>query len=301
VTQWVDDKVDGGTIYGPSRFGKSSAVDNWLQTLLSQRYGGYVPMVIWSHTNSGTQSAGMFHAHLLISSRHPLAKATRSPLERESNLIERWCELALQGGGHFLVLIIDEAQGMSQREWLWLVELHSKMEKERIRLCVISIASLQFFDEPIGMALSGGAHVAARFMLCSEPFHGVQTVEELAFGLSGYDVGTEWPLGSGKSFTEGLAPHAWADGFRMKDQAENLMWAMKEELPARYQGPIDFPMKTVATASRRVLLSIASGADPEGIASAESWRQIVAATGHRALMAIVAASAPRLQRHGAAH
>jgi hypothetical protein len=70
-------------------------------------------------------------------------------------LIERWAELASQGGGRFLVLVIDEAQGMTQREWLWLVELHSLLEKERIRLCVFSVASLQVFDEPVGMAMSG--------------------------------------------------------------------------------------------------------------------------------------------------
>jgi len=54
-------------------------------------------------------------------------------------LVERWIELAAQGGGRFLVLVIDEAQGVSQRKWLWLVELHSLLEKQRVRLCV-------FFD-----------------------------------------------------------------------------------------------------------------------------------------------------------
>ena len=53
VGRWIDDQVDGATIFGPSRFGKSSAVDHWLQALLSQRCGGHVPMVVWSHTDSG--------------------------------------------------------------------------------------------------------------------------------------------------------------------------------------------------------------------------------------------------------
>lgn len=299
IGQWLDDQVDGATIYGPSRFGKSSGVDNWLQTLLSQRYGGHVPLVIWSHVESGTQSVGRFHAHLLLSSRHELAKVTRSPLDRQHMLVERWVELAMQGGGHFLVLVIDEAQHMTQREWLWLVELHSLMEKERIRLCVFSIASLQFFDEPVGMALSGGAHVAARFMLSSERFHGIGDVDELRFVLSGYDCGTEWPKGSGISFTTGLAQKAWNEGFRMADLAENLLQAMLDELPLNYDGPLEYPMKTVAMASRHVLLRVAAGADPADVTSLDSLRQIVAGTGHRTLMALVSAAAPRLARHGA--
>ncbi|KAF7963025.1 hypothetical protein AWV80_14825 [Cupriavidus sp. UYMU48A] len=59
---------------------------------------------------------------------------------------------------------------MTQREWMWLVELHSVLGKQRIRLCVFSIASLQFLDEQFGMALAGGALVAARFMLAAAPF-----------------------------------------------------------------------------------------------------------------------------------
>ncbi|MDQ2733835.1 MAG: ATP-binding protein [Pseudomonadota bacterium] len=294
---WLDDQVDGATIYGPSRFGKSSAVDHWLQSLLSERHRGFVPMVVWSHTDSGgSQSVGRFHAHLLHASKHALAKAARSPLDRQHMLIERWAELADQGGGRFLVLVIDEAQGMTQREWLWLVELHSQLEKERIRLCVFSIASLQFFDEPVGMAMSGGAHVAARFMLAAEKFHGVRDVDELAFVLSGYDQGTEWPRGSGLSFTAGLAPHAWHGGFRMADHAAGLMRAMTEELPEKYAGPIEFPMKTVAQAARHALLRVAGGAEPEDVTSAQSWRHIVSGCGHRALMAMVTAISPRLRR-----
>jgi hypothetical protein len=54
-------------------------------------------------------------------------------------------------------------------------------------------------------------------MLVSRPFHGVRSVEELAHVMAGYDVGSEWPPGSGQSYTAGLAPAAWAQGFRMTD------------------------------------------------------------------------------------
>lgn len=304
IASWLDDQVDGATIFGPSRFGKSSAVDHWLQKLLSERHGGYVPLVIWSHTDSGgSQSVGRFYAHLLQASGHKLAMARRNPLERQGMLVERWIELASQGGGRFLVLVIDEAQGMTQREWLWLVELHSLLEKQHVRLCVFSIASLQFFDEPVGMALAGGAHVAARFMLAAEQFHGVRNVAELAYVMRGYDEGSEWPPGSRRSFTEGLAPCPWAGGFRMADCAGELMQAMCDTLPERYAGPIDFPMKTVAQACRHILLGIASGTDIETSTSATAWHTAVEDCGHRMLMALVSATAGlrNVTRHHNAH
>ena len=143
------------------------------------------------------------------------------------------------------------------------------------------------------MALAGGAHVAARFMLTSAPFHGIRSLKELAFVLSAYDTGSEWPVGSGISFTAGLATAQWAQGFRMKNCASALWQALIDELPLDYDGPHEFPMKTIATASRHMLLRIASGVDPDEISESESVREIVAATGHSTLMAIVSAGAPR--------
>jgi len=158
---------------------------------------------------------------------------------------------------------------------------------------VISVASLQFFDEAITMALSGGAHVAARFMLATKPFQGVRSVNDLSYVMAGYDVGSEWPVGSGQSFTASLAPEAWSQGFRLADSAPSLMQAMTQCLPMRYAGPVSFPMKTVTHACRQVLLRLAAGADVAQATSQASWQQVVEASGHRTLMAVVSATAAR--------
>lgn len=294
---WIDSQVEGATIYGPSRFGKSSAVDHWVQALLTQRYRNTLPMVVWSHTESGgAASIGRFYACLLHASKHRLAAAARSPLSRQHMLMERWHSLALRGGGRFLILIVDEAQGMTQREWLWLVELHSLLEKENLRLCVFSIASLQFYDEPMGLAMVGGAHVAARFMLASERFHGIEGVEELAGVMAAYDEGTEWPAHSGKSFTQGVAPKAWGEGFRLEDHAQALQDALIEGLPPNYPGPVEFPMKTVAHCCRHILLRVAGGADWRDVVSPTNLSRIVAESGHRQLLALVTATAHLAKR-----
>jgi hypothetical protein len=214
-------------------------------------------------------------------------------LARLHMLIERIVYLAYQGAGRFVVLVIDEAQEMTQREWLWLVQLHSLLEKERVRLCVFSIASVQIFDEPVGMALSGGAHAAARFMLEQEKFSGLTSIEELEYVLSGYDEQTEWPPGSGLSFTAGVAPKAWEQGFRMESCALALWNAMVEGLPQHYVGPQEFPMKTIAQASRHILLRLAREKDPTEVTSKKSLAKIVDGCGHRQLMALVGAVAPR--------
>lgn len=294
ISHWLDDQMDGGVVFGPSRFGKSSGVDNWLGSLLAERCEQNIPLIIWSHSESS--AAGTLYSNLLRAANYGLAKAARSSAQRKHQLIERFVNLAFEGGGRFVVLVIDEAQGMTEREWLWLVEIHSLLEKERIRLSVISIASVQIFDKPMGLALSGGAHAAARFMLAQYKFIGISSADELEFVFGGYDSGTEWPKGSGVSFTAGVAPSAWQIGFRMSECAAALWDIMVDELPAGYTGPHEFPMKTIAQIGRHILLRIASGADPKTVISHESLCGIVANSGHKQLMSIVGASAPRLLR-----
>ncbi|SFU89529.1 hypothetical protein SAMN04489707_103242 [Paenacidovorax caeni] len=294
IGQWLDDQMDGGVVFGPSRFGKSSGVDNWLGSMLMERCGQIIPLIIWSH--SECSFAGIMYGSLLRSANHGLANNVRNSLQRKHQLIEKVVNLAFEGGGRFVVLVIDESQGMTEREWLWLVEIHSLLEKERIRLTVISIASVQIFDQPMALALTGGAHAAARFMLSQYRFLGISSEDELEFVLLGYDSGTEWPKGSGISFTEGVAPLAWSKGFRMADCASLLWKTMVDELPPGYSGPMEFPMKTISQVSRNILLRIASGADPLSVVSKSSIREVVTYCGHKQLMSIVGAVAPRLLR-----
>jgi len=117
--------------------------------------------------------------------------------------------------------------------------------------------------------------------------------------LSGYDDATEWPPRSGLSYTAGLAPEAWAQGFRMGDQAEHLMDAMTVCLGESYRGPIDFPMKTVAQVSRRILLRVAGAAKWRSETTREAWLDAVSQSSHKAHMAVVSAGArnkPRAKR-----
>jgi hypothetical protein len=167
------------------------------------------------------------------------------------------------------------------------------LEKKRIRLCVISIASVQFRDDPINLAMSGGAHVAARFLLTAARFHGICDEAQLGYVMSGYDEGSEWPEGSGVSFTASIVPELWSNGFRIASYAAPLWEEFINQLPHRYDGPHEIPMKTISVVCRRILLLLASGRAVSDVLSKKSISEIVEHSGHGALMAIISAGAPR--------
>lgn len=287
ICLWLDNRVDGATIYGPSRFGKTYALTYWLRTLLAERMGGPVPLVIWSHQDASSSSSGMLHGRLLAAAgQAPLGHCRGHTVLH--NLVERLIQIACMSSDRHLILVIDEAHSMSEREWRWLVQLHATLKLERVQMCIISVASYQFNEVPRTLAMTGSAHVSARFMLHEWPFRGMRSAGELEFILRGYDKDSEWPEGSGLSYTAGLAPRAFAEGFRMQNYAHQLWAAMETLLPDKYGGSKEFPMKSITGAGRHVLLKVAAaGSDWERCVSFDAWHQAVAKTGHTRLMSLV--------------
>lgn len=291
---WIDARVNGGIIFGPSQFGKSSGVNNWLGRLLDERLRGRVALIVWTHQDHGSSSSpGAFHLKLLKAANLglPTRGNATTALHR---LVERLTEFAYRNEGRFVVLVIDEAQGMTEREWLWLVQLHATLEAEGVQLCVISIASYQFNEKPRDLALTGSAHAAARFMLHERQFRGMQSAMEIRYVLGGYDEDSEWPIGTGISYAAGLAPRAYAEGFRIANYSERLWDVLHECLPVSYPGPDQFPMLSITLAARQVLLRVAGAASQwEDCVNLESWRQAVVNSGHARLMSLVSLYAGR--------
>ena len=273
VGRWIDDQVDGAAIFGPSRWQKPAPVDHWhRRRCCRQRCGGHVPMVVGPHRFR--QLPPRSGASMPPAARQPAltGQGGTQPLDRQHMLIERWAELASQGGGRFLVLVIDEAQGHDAGGVAVAGRLHSLLEKERIRLCVFSVPRSRCSTNRLAWRCPA-VRTSPPFILASAPFHGIRDVDELRFVLSGYDEGHRVAPRSGISFTAGLAPMPWADGFRMTHHAEGLMQAMVLELPARYEGPIEFPDEDGGTGRPACPAARRWRRRSSDVMSIDSWRR----------------------------
>lgn len=284
VGAWIDQRAKGGVIFGPSQYGKSNGLANWLQAELQRRLRGEVPLMFWSYEPSG--SASQLHNKLrrAAGGGHPL----RQKRDALSDLVEKLIARAYRSDARYTMIVIDEAQAMTEREWIWMVQLHSRAELEGIQLAVVPVISLQFNQRPYELAHTGSAHASARFMLYEHQFHGMRSVEELRAVLLGYDEDSEWPAGSGTSYTAGIAPRPFEAGLRLSAYAAQLWTALFQNLPSGYKGPHDYPMQSVTLAARNVLMRLAgSGAAWENCVTQDGWNQAVAMTGHKAHMALV--------------
>ncbi len=272
---WIDQQRPGGYIYGASRLGKSRCVQWYVAQVLQERLNAVVPLVVWNRRpDSQTSEAGFWH-QLLLASNFEFANPAKPPKRAEGIHLcrQRFIAIANNAQRNYVVLAIDEAQDLTFREWKWLLGLQNDLDYEGYLLSVFSVGSHQLNYRHEYMAITGNAHLAARFMAAHARFHGLRSPEEIAYVLNGYDIDSEWPPGSGVSYLKYFAPVQFAAGHRLADCAALVWKALVELSPESARRHLEFPMQHIARATEAMLFQLAHGGDWVDVTSYENWLQ----------------------------
>lgn len=268
---WIDQRQPGGYIYGPSRFGKSRGVKWHLSLLLSERFQHALPLHILARPPGNQVTESAFWRGWLRAVKHSYAEGRRGA----DGLREIFKQFLLTRGAsnetNLIVLLIDEAQDMTVREWGWLHGLQNDLDLEGYRLSVFSVASHQMGYQYELMARADYAHFAARFMVAYWRFPGLLSQREIDFVLQGYDTASEWPAGSGTSYLAHFAPEAFARGERLSHSASDIWSVLVAMLPPGYRGEENFPMQHLARAVEEVLRRLAAGTSWHEATSPDAW------------------------------
>jgi hypothetical protein len=290
IENWVNRMESGGYIYGPSRFGKSRGIKWFVRAALEDRFQFSIPLVVWIRRADMHVSESEFWRDLLLASNFRFM----DPQKRISNrsglrdlFRNRITTLAHAARSNYAVLLIDEAQEMTLREWQWLLGLQNILDFEGLRLSVFSIGTQQIGYQHDYLAKTGNAHIAARFFVLHSKFHGLRGSDELKFVLKGYDQESEWPRNSGKSYLHYFAPSHFLENHRLSDCTADFFQALEDLVPDdvkcifdKRKMEIEIPMKHVALSVEEVLWRLANGNDWEEATSYEAWAQIISDTGY---------------------
>lgn len=275
---WIASKITGAYVYGPSRYGKTRAIKFFLRQLLQERFGGPVPLHVWSRPFAQRSPAELYMS-VLDGFHHGYGGNRASGNERLRILTEYLLAVSDECNTNFVYFIVDEAQGMTTSEWQWFLALQNKLEDEGYLLSVFSVASHQMAYEFDLLSRTGNPHVGARFLVDHWTFPGIQSVEELKYILNGYDEDSRWPVEQGCSYLAHFTPKNFERNRRLATCATVLWDCLVALLPEGLDIKRNFPIKHVALAVEDALVELASGADWEQVTSATSW--IHALTKHR--------------------
>ncbi|CAN7773150.1 ATP-binding protein [Cupriavidus necator] len=247
----------------------------YVAQVLQERLNAVVPLVVWNRRpDSQTSEAGFWH-QLLLASNFEFANPAKPPKRAEGIHLcrQRFIAIANNAQRNYVVLAIDEAQDLTFREWKWLLGLQNDLDYEGYLLSVFFVGSHQLNYRHEYMAITGNAHLAARFMAAHARFHGLRSPEEIAYVLNGYDIDSEWPPGSGVSYLKYFAPVQFAAGHRLADCAALVWKALVELSPESARRHLEFPMQHIARATEAMLFQLAHGGDWVDVTSYENWLQ----------------------------
>lgn len=210
-------------------------------------------------------------------------------LTGKRNQLER-ALYSLAVAGRHIFLVVDEAQNLHAKELGWLKRLVNWIAVRHIKVTVVLFGQSQLcaMHDRLKVQMPD---LSERFMSRLNEFRSLQDVSDIRVCLHCCDDETEYPVGSGWSYTQYLWPSAYAQGFRLARCANELFEAFR----ARSGGAIDregVSMQWIAEALMLVGLDAEASDAEDFVLRRRDWERAIDDTdyGNRNPPTLVAAA-----------
>jgi hypothetical protein len=249
----------GICVYSYGRFGKTQAA-KYMREHRAWLGRHRATMLSFESHKADKQTDSSFIAAMLTAFHVRYSNKSR-PHELMQQLVSFLIERCLAESTKLAIVFLDDANRLKPNDYEHLVTLDNAMTQRGYYLFAISIfqRDVTGFTNEVVLRADYPPHVHGRFLVRKHPFFGVQSIEDLAYYLSRYDESTEWPTGSGISFTNHFAPHAFANGWRLAHEATRL-WGAAVRLRDEYRLPSEWtwPMKSLEGTVAYLLTNVAA-------------------------------------------
>jgi hypothetical protein len=211
-------------LIGKARLGKTFAA-RWICQCIEMLLGP----VSWfeiSFEKSIRPSESNFFSLLLKSVDHQYVSGRR-PRELRDRISEFLIERASESPLGTVILLLDEAQNLSEIHWTWLAELSNSIDRAGFSLFTLSTGQPSLYAVRNTLReLTSSDHesdfIIGRFFLDMNDFRGLQTKEDVRLTFREYG---ESPLGPGEAvlWIEEALPIAYKEGWRLEELTD-VMW-----------------------------------------------------------------------------
>jgi hypothetical protein len=222
VTQWIENRIPGGIVYGRPRLGKSRAL-SFLMHILPADYNNRLSIYDLSSYQSKSPTERSFYEDLLSGVGHDLA-FRGSTSEKRVRLVRYLIEQGIRLENRRIVFFMDDAQRLSELQYNCLMDIYNDLDKAGIQLTVILVGQPELLHQRSAFIRTKKTQIVGRFMTQDHEFTGIQNLEDLKYCLTGFDQESEYPVGSGWSFTRYFFPEAFNDGHRLEHEAQALLY-----------------------------------------------------------------------------
>jgi hypothetical protein len=129
-----------------------------------------------------------------------------------------------------LFIFLDEAQALVAAELGWLKDVVNDLVGSEICVTVVLFGQEELKQQFESLKSNLRSDLLERFIQDIYEFEGIADEEELRLFLHACDAGSEFPSGSGLSYSQFLWPTAYAAGFRLASCAHDFWEALVDRM-----------------------------------------------------------------------
>ena len=270
-------RTTGALIYGPSRIGKTRAVE-YLRLLHAETH----PKITTYHLQAEHKprhAEGPFFTNLLDAVGYPEPDRGSNPTKR-IRLINKIKEACAKNGSGTAIMFVDEAQRLAENEYEWLRDVQDHLDRLQIKLFMFLVGQKELHAIKVNLQQAGRTQIVARLMVDELAFFGIRNAQDVATCLTGYGQ-TTFPRGTDWTFTRFYLPQATESGYGLVQDAQ-LLW---DEFAAIHNqvslgGKLEIPMESFTRAVEIVLKESALQDRPAYRPSVDMWKHAVRNSGY---------------------
>lgn len=139
--------------------------------------------------------------------------------------------LAMSGEVRRIFIIIDEAQEVTNAEYGWLKAVINRLSKVGVKVSIIQFGQSELKGRKEELKRDGRSDLAVRFLKGLRQFSGLRSKADLDVICEAIDARSEYPPGSGWTYTRSLFPKAYTAGFRFAGLAPAIWGKINDLIP----------------------------------------------------------------------
>lgn len=252
VGNWIENRFPGAIIHGRPRLGKTRAI-SYLIKVLPHDLKENIPMFHIRCRTYKNARENTFFEDILAGVGHSAADVGR-PSEKRERLKNFFVTIAEKSKQNKIVIFIDDAQKLTSIHYDWLMDIYNELDEYGITLTTILVGHDSLIDQRKKFIRQAHYQIIGRFMSDSYQFNGLNNLEDMRILLEEYDEGTEFPQGSGLSFTDYYFRESFAKSFRLAHYAEDLYNVFREiQIEKGLSSEKEIPMQYVTLTIEYIL------------------------------------------------
>ncbi|WP_438477697.1 ATP-binding protein [Streptococcus pluranimalium] len=272
IQWWLENRITGAIIYGKPRVGKTSAMILIGETLLKRTYN--IPYFYMSAVPESKPSESSFYSNILQAIRHPKPN-NRNKTQKRIQLLDYLLVIARDSQQDRLVLMIDEAQNLTEYHYNWLIGLYNELYFRDIQLITLLVGQEQLNLQKQSFLEMGMAQIVGRFMVDSQSFWGIRSLSEIKEILNAFDAKIEFPEHSGISYTK----YFFKSGLQLSDYSDNLYTALKNiNLEHSISPHCEIPLYSFIPIVREALLQFGDSGQKLSTITVSDWENVIKST-----------------------